>query len=194
MTVSVKAPTSTTGSIQLNGSDVLTIDSSGNLTAPNNLSITGNITSAIKSTGGIYLGGTATANLLDDYEEGTFSPNLKEGSNLLTTSSASGTYIKIGKFVYGNIQIGNITKSGTGNLGFDLPFTVSDYPCATVQYNRFTHPANSYTMTGYLTHNGSTVILYWNESANSNASPVVATDIADGTNADLVMTFTYKTT
>jgi len=44
MTVSVKAPTSTTGSIQLNGSDVLTIDSSGNLTAPNNLTVTGNIT------------------------------------------------------------------------------------------------------------------------------------------------------
>ena len=43
MTVSVKAPTSTTGSIQLNGSDVLTIDSSGNLTAPNNLTVTGNI-------------------------------------------------------------------------------------------------------------------------------------------------------
>jgi hypothetical protein len=41
MTVSVKAPTSTTGSIQLNGSDVLTIDSSGNLTVPNNLSVTG---------------------------------------------------------------------------------------------------------------------------------------------------------
>ena len=44
MTVSVKAPTSTTGSIQLNGSDVLTIDSSGNLTAPNNLTVTGSIT------------------------------------------------------------------------------------------------------------------------------------------------------
>jgi len=44
MTVSVKAPTSTTGSIQLNGSDVLTIDSSGNVTAPNNLTVTGNIT------------------------------------------------------------------------------------------------------------------------------------------------------
>jgi hypothetical protein len=43
MTVSVKAPTSTTGSIQLNGSDVLTIDSSGNLTAPNNLTVTGTI-------------------------------------------------------------------------------------------------------------------------------------------------------
>jgi len=43
MTVSVKAPTSTTGSIQLNGSDVLTIDSSGNLTAPYNFSVTGTI-------------------------------------------------------------------------------------------------------------------------------------------------------
>ena len=44
MTVSVKAPTSTTGSIQLNGSDVLTIDSSGNLTTPNNLTANGSIT------------------------------------------------------------------------------------------------------------------------------------------------------
>jgi hypothetical protein len=41
MTVSVKAPTSTTGSIQLNGSDVLTFDSSGNVTVPNNLSVIG---------------------------------------------------------------------------------------------------------------------------------------------------------
>jgi len=53
MTVSVKAPTSTTGSIQLNGSDVLTIDSSGNLTAPNNLTVTGSVTA------GSGLGGNA---------------------------------------------------------------------------------------------------------------------------------------
>ena len=33
----------TTGSIQLNGSDVLTIDSSGNLTAPNDVSVTGDV-------------------------------------------------------------------------------------------------------------------------------------------------------
>jgi hypothetical protein len=55
MTVSVKAPTSTTGSIQLNGSDVLTIDSSGNLTAPNNLTVTGTVTQTGSATfnGGI---------------------------------------------------------------------------------------------------------------------------------------------
>ena len=46
MTISIKSPTSTTGSIQLNGNDVLTIDSSGNLTAPNNLTVTGNVSTS----------------------------------------------------------------------------------------------------------------------------------------------------
>ena len=50
MTVSVKAPTSTTGSIQLNGSDVLTIDSSGNVTAPNKLISTGHVLQVVNAT------------------------------------------------------------------------------------------------------------------------------------------------
>ena len=50
MTVSVKAPTSTTGSIQLNGSDVLTIDSSGNVTAPNKLISTGHVLQVLQAT------------------------------------------------------------------------------------------------------------------------------------------------
>jgi len=61
MTVSVKAPTSTTGSIQLNGSDVLTIDSSGNLTAPNNLTANTIIpTSSSAPTNGMFLPTTNT--------------------------------------------------------------------------------------------------------------------------------------
>ena len=62
MTVSVKAPTSTTGSIQLNGSDVLTIDSSGNLTAPNNLTVTGTVT----QTGGATFNGGISGNVAFD--------------------------------------------------------------------------------------------------------------------------------
>jgi len=49
MTVSVKAPTSATGSIQLNGSDVLTIDSSGNVTAPNKLISTGHVLQVVQA-------------------------------------------------------------------------------------------------------------------------------------------------
>ena len=112
MTVSVKAPTSTTGSIQLNGSDVLTIDSSGNLTVPNNLT----------STGGIYLGGTASANLLDDYEKGTWTPTSVSGFTLGNIYNA--TYIKIGKLVYvsGKIQVTCSAASGVIEIG-GLPFT-----------------------------------------------------------------------
>ena len=65
MTVSVKAPTSTTGSIQLNGSDVLTIDSSGNLTAPNNLTVTGTVT----QTGAATFSGGITGNV--NFDSGT---------------------------------------------------------------------------------------------------------------------------
>ena len=86
----------TTGSIQLNGSDVLTIDSSGNLTVPNNLT----------STGGIYLGGTASANLLDDYEEGTYTATFSFGGT--TTGTSTGYYTKIG-----NRVIVHIVNSGT---------------------------------------------------------------------------------
>jgi len=50
MTVSIKSPTSTTGSIQLNGSDVLTIDSSGNVTAPNKLISTGHVLQVVNAT------------------------------------------------------------------------------------------------------------------------------------------------
>jgi hypothetical protein len=115
MTVSVKAPTSTTGSIQLNGSDVLTIDSSGNLTVPNNLT----------STGGIYLGGTAAANLLDDYEEGTFTPSLTPASGSITTySNQLGYYTKVGNRVFCTMRI-SITNIGTasGDMTLNgLPF------------------------------------------------------------------------
>ena len=52
----------TTGSIQLNGSDVLTIDSSGNLTAPNNLTVTGTVT----QTGGATFNGGITGNVAFD--------------------------------------------------------------------------------------------------------------------------------
>lgn len=45
MTISIKSPTSTTGSIQKNGSDVLTFDSSDNVTVVNNLSVSGTVSS-----------------------------------------------------------------------------------------------------------------------------------------------------
>ncbi len=70
--------------------------------------------------GGVYLGGTGSANKLDDYEEGTWTPAPTVGS----ASSASGTYTKIGRmvvvtgFVSGMNTVNNETLSIAG-----LPFT-----------------------------------------------------------------------
>ena len=83
--------------------------------------------------GGLYVGGTASANKLDDYEEGTFSAGNPTGSTsgTITFSSSFDTlsYIKIGSWCYvmGNLQIGSISGTLSGNyITFNsLPFTIA---------------------------------------------------------------------
>lgn len=79
--------------------------------------------------GGVYLGGTGSANYLDDYEEGTFSPTLKnEGDTNLSTTKTSnnvGSYVKIGTSVQFQIIISiSAVSGGSGqNLIVDnMPF------------------------------------------------------------------------
>ena len=84
---------------------------------------------------GIYLGVTsATAsNLLDDYEEGTWTPVIKSHANTISRASGSefNTYTKIGRQVTVTFSIQAVTLSGTINNAGDftriqgLPFTTS---------------------------------------------------------------------
>lgn len=70
---------------------------------------------------------TASANALDDYEEGTWTPTFYIGGTNNTQTTLFGNYTKIGRIVYmsGNIYI-NSTISGTGNLYiYGLPFNAS---------------------------------------------------------------------
>jgi hypothetical protein len=75
--------------------------------------------------GGVYLGGTGSANLLSSYEEGTFSPEITGWSG--SYGRQDGVYTKIGNWVYcyGGVR----TNGGTGSFtnafpGVDnLPFT-----------------------------------------------------------------------
>ena len=108
-----------------------------NITASGTLGVTGNTTvggtlvntGLITASGGVAIGGTGAANTLDDYEEGTFSPTLKnEGdTNLSTTKTSSNvaSYIKIGSMVYFHMIISiNAVSGGSGqNLIVDnMPF------------------------------------------------------------------------
>lgn len=78
--------------------------------------------------GGIYLGGSVAANLLDDYEEGSWTPEFGGGTTdpTITYTLQEGGYTKIGNLVYVSGRIVVLTVSGgTGSLLIKgLPFTV----------------------------------------------------------------------
>ena len=77
--------------------------------------------------GGLLVGGTGTANKLDDYEEGTYTPDVyHNSSNNSTWSTKSGKYIKIGNQVtaWGMCDGGNSGTSGSAIIA-TLPFSAS---------------------------------------------------------------------
>jgi hypothetical protein len=77
--------------------------------------------------GGVYLGGTGSANKLDDYEEGTWTPVAESanGDASVTTSINTATYTKIGNLVNVRCYIAiSVTSVGTGQARISgLPFT-----------------------------------------------------------------------
>ena len=72
-------------------------------------------------------GGSMTSELLDDYEEGTWTPTWVLGtSGTQTTANASGGYVKIGTqvTVWGYNAIGSTNSTPTGSIKIGgLPFT-----------------------------------------------------------------------
>jgi|13_taG_2_1085334.scaffolds.fasta_scaffold01310_7 hypothetical protein len=74
----------------------------------------------VVASGGIYLGGTGSANYLDDYEEGTFTPSVSSG----TINSSGGTYTKIGRVVHCAVVFHSVSDTSSGSaFGISgLPF------------------------------------------------------------------------
>jgi len=83
--------------------------------------------------GGVYVGGTGSANKLDDYEEGFWTPTFSRGGTALSPtpsySTREGTYTKIGDFVHVSCEIrfNNNFSGGSGSyLISNLPFTAEN--------------------------------------------------------------------
>ena len=82
--------------------------------------------------GGVYLGGTGSANKLEDYEEGTFTPVVTFGGASVgityTSGRQSGIYTKVGNLVTYSIHL-EFTNKGTSTGALQVtgvPFTASN--------------------------------------------------------------------
>jgi len=144
--------TSGTNYLHANTSAEVSLYHNGNVklaTNANGVTVTGNVaagiatfTGVINADAGIDFSGinnaTAgmTSELLDSYEEGTWTPVLKFGgaNTGLTVSYYTGEYTKIGNTVHYYFRV-NITNKGssTGAATIEgLPFTCGPYYCITV--------------------------------------------------------------
>jgi hypothetical protein len=146
--------------------------------------------------GGVYLGGTVAANLLDDYESGTWTPAITgtSGTPSVTYLNNGGTYTKIGNTVtlFFGLRIDSIS-GGSGTVRVTgLPFTAGSY-------GAYQNPAGIASAQGLTTSQEGPVLLYAEDSTanlqgrylNTNTdTPLPLSLFQNG--SFLVCTFTYQ--
>ena len=111
-------------------------------------------------TGGIQLGGSGTANHLDDYEEGIWTPDLRGHSTAGSFSPSNangGFYIKVGRMVQVWMNVSGALSGASGVMRvYGLPF-----PCTA---NASTNGTNAVYSTGSLQ--------YWSGAASDVMGPL----------------------
>ena len=122
----------------------------------------------------INLGGTAAANMLDDYEEGTWTPS----GNGITFTTATGRYTKIGNIVRVGMYVAFPSTSDSGNAQIKgLPFTCSNLEAARAGLTVSWHNKSSSNGLAILTRNNDTFALFYlgdTFQTNANMSGVAA--------------------
>jgi len=132
--------------------------------------------------GAVKIGGTAAANQIDEYEEGSWTPNFTNCT--YTPTVQFGRYTKIGRYVYCTITIDGNSMSGSGTIGLEgLPFSSTDV--SDDQQRSAWHPANGGHMVGLSINdarfrvNGTT--MQGVKGATGNTSYMSANQLTSGT-------------
>ncbi len=129
---------------------------------------------------GVFLGGTGTANKLDDYEEGTWTPAFDSGVSGSSYSRQYGRYTKIGNKVFFEFDIqGNGNTAATSQVRISgFPFTSNSsapYGGGVMNYG-----TGIYTSEQLLFHiGGNDTIMYLYQLTGSNFLGTEAVDIND---------------
>jgi len=150
--------------------------------------------------GGVYLGGTGSANKLDDYEEGTWTPSYTSaGSNAITATYdiRVGRYVKVGNMVKVTFRIR--TDSVSGGSSDTLRVTGLPFSSANISSLHYgaaigrrvgwgNKPATAYVQTN------STYLLMIKNGSEASGTLTETNDLATSTNDnDLDITVVYQT-
>jgi len=132
-----------------------------------------------------------TSELLDDYEEGTWTPTINSGTIVATKA----TYTKIGRKVTIQAKIADISdNTSTADITLSgLPFTaLSDNISVGSVMFRYFSKANATQMTPYISPTSSSLVFYWSFDGNTIWQVV---EFQDGSqaNMDIIFTTTYNT-
>jgi hypothetical protein len=129
--------------------------------------------------GGVYLGGTGSANKLDDYESGTWTVT----TNVGTITANTGFYTKIGDLVYFTAVVGTFSDtSSSSEIQLSLPFTSS----STSGLNNHGSVMARYvaksdkSLTAYVGDNSNYVNIYANGTNSDNWSALTYSDLSSG--------------
>jgi hypothetical protein len=150
--------------------------------------------------GGVYLGGTGSANHLDDYEEGIWTVNMYDAASGGNASSTevTGRYTKIGQQVIASFDaFNNVSTSGltAGNaVYFTLPFAANSTgrACGSCHLDNVNFPSNGTMVTPSVSDSNSRASL--NTSGSSTGDITVKVQDFNGTSSDVVnWTLSYRT-
>lgn len=153
--------------------------------------------------GGAYIGGTGSANYLDDVETGNWTP-VYGGASVaptVTYTRQKGSYVKVGNLVHVQGRISTSTTSGgSGSLRITgLPFTninqQDHYSTLHISYN-VGWATDKYPTGGLLNANTSHVTLYTARSSDARDGVGIvlnANNLTTGTNNnDIIFSMTYR--
>jgi len=146
---------------------------------------------------GLQFGSTsAAAELLDDYEEGTWTPVYQGTSSpgAGTYTRQNGVYVKIGNLVYASCTIGISAHTGTGaaevhGLPFQALNNTGNYAGISVSFNSGHATTSGYQIIGFVQVNLSHIKLY--ETGGTGQQNALALDTAF---SEFDFSIVYRTT
>ena len=133
----------------------------------------------------LFNGDTAAANALDDYEEGTWTPEAvgRTSAGTGTYTRQSGWYTKVGRQVFAVFDIGWSSHTGTGGMEITLPFAVAASGYQGGAYVTFnggaTVAVDYYQLYGWMDSGGSRVRMWATNYSGTSSSKGMQSSLAE---------------